>query len=44
MVVEPGGGPRAVFRRPLTVLQISDGIKKVLIQLTHNAKKKGELI
>lgn len=25
-VVEPDGGPRAVFKRPLTVLQTSDGI------------------
>lgn len=29
VVVEPGGGPRAVFRRPFTVLQTSDGINNV---------------
>ena len=41
VVVEPGGGPSAVFRRPLTVLQISDGIKRVLIHvIKQNAKKK----
>lgn len=27
VVVEPAGGPKAVFRRPLTVLQASEGIK-----------------
>lgn len=32
-VAEPGGGPRAVFKRPLTVLQISDGIMRAQIDL-----------
>ena len=31
VVVAPGGTPRAVFRRPLTVLQISAGIRSALI-------------
>lgn len=31
VVVEAGGGPRAVLRRPLTILQISEGIIRVLI-------------
>lgn len=33
-MVEPEGGPRAVFRRPLTILQVSDGIIRVLIHFT----------
>lgn len=33
-VVEPEGGPKAVFRRPLTILQASDGIIRVLIHFT----------
>jgi hypothetical protein len=31
VVVAPGGTPRAVFKRPLTVLQISAGIRSALI-------------
>ena len=34
LVVEPEGGPRAVFRRPLTTLKTSDGIIRVLIHFT----------
>lgn len=34
VVVEPGVGPIAVFKRPLTILQISDGIIRVLIHFT----------
>lgn len=33
-MVEPDGGPKAVFRRPLTILQVSDGIIRVLIHFT----------
>lgn len=33
-MVEPEGGPRAVFRRPLTTLKTSDGIIRVLIHFT----------
>lgn len=33
-MVEPEGGPRAVFRRPLTTLKKSDGIIRVLIHFT----------
>lgn len=41
VVVEPEGGPRAVFRRPLTILQISDGIIRVLIHFTKTQRLKG---
>lgn len=34
VVVESEGGPRAVLRRPLTILQISDGIISALIHFT----------
>lgn len=36
VVEDPGGTPEAVFRRPLTTLQISDSINKALI---HFIKK-----
>ena len=38
-MVEPEGGPRAVFRRPLTTLKTSDGIIRVLIHFTTQRQK-----
>lgn len=39
VVVEPEGAPKAVFKRPLTILQISDGIKIVLIHFTKDLQQ-----
>lgn len=39
-MIEPGGGPNEVFRRPLTVLQISEGIKgRALIAIYRHARR-----
>lgn len=40
-MVEPEGGPRAVFKRPLTILQVSDGIIRGLIHFTKTHAERG---
>lgn len=43
-MVEPEGGPRAVFKRPLTTLKTSDGIIRVLIHFTKTQHELSNIV